>query len=485
MVLTELLTSPRVGSQLPRVDSHPEYSYSMGSAACELAEFAGLILEPWQRHVLDVALGYRDDDRLASFEVGVLVARQNGKGAILEALGLAALFLLEDKLIIHSAHEFRTAQEAFIRIESLISNNDDLRKRVKTVRRSHGEEGIELLNGKRLKFVARSKNSIRGFSVDRVFLDEAQEMADDVLSAVIPTMSARPNPQVFYAGTVPGIANNSNKFKQLRDRGRKGNDETLAWMEWSPGEKWEDADDPEAWYAANPALGLRLNEEFVRRERNTLTDDGFRRERLSIWDDTAQGVVIRPEHWAACLDFSSREQDDIAFGIDVAADRSSASIAVAGLRPDEATHIEVIENRGGVGWVPERVAQLVADWAPVAVMVDSIGTSGEMIPKLQALGVEVLIGNTKDATQGCGAFLTAVENGRLFHIGQPGLDEAVSAARSRPVGTEGAWAWNRKDATDITPLVACTLAKRALDLSLIPAEQKKAPQPSNIMYGFK
>lgn len=480
--MTRSSVSTRSGAQLPRVDHYPEFVSSQGEAACQLAEAAGLTLDPWQRHVVEVALGEAADGQWAAFEVGLLVPRQNGKGAVLEALGLAGLFLLPEKLILHSAHEFKTAQEAFLRIESLVENSDFLRKRVKTIRRSHGEEGIELLGGSRLRFVARSKSSGRGFSVDRVILDEAQELPVATMDALIPTLSSSPNPQIMYTGTVPSLLNDSEVWKGVRDRGRKGAP-NLAWLEWSPGEKWEDADDRDAWYMSNPALGFRLTESYIEKERDALTDDSFRRERLSIWDDSAQGVVIKPEMWQAGLDYGSREEDDLALGVDVAADRSAASIAMAGRRLDGAVHVEVIENRGGVGWVPDRLAQLVAEWEPVGVMVDSIGTSGELIPKLQQRGVEILIGTTKDATQGCGDFLTALENGQLRHIGQPALDEAVAAARKRPVGQDGAWAWNRKDQTDITPLVACTLAKRALELSLIPDEPKRK-QISHVMYGF-
>lgn len=481
--MTRSSTSPRRGSQLPRVDHYPEFTSTLGGPACELAALAGLKLDPWQQHVIDVALGVDELGQWSAFEVGVLVPRQNGKGAILEALGLAALFMLPDRLILHSAHEFKTAQEAFLRIKTLVEGSDTLRKRVKAIRNANGEEGIELLDGSRLRFVARSKSSGRGFSADRVILDEAQELPVVTMDALIPTLSARPNPQIIYTGTVPSLVNDSEVWTGVRNRGRK-NSPGLAWLEWSPGEKWEDADDREAWYRSNPALGFRLTETYIERERESLTDDSFRRERLSIWDDAAQGVVIKPDDWEACEDPQSRELDDLAFGIDVAADRSAASIAMAGLRADGTMHVEVIENRGGIGWVPERVAQLVRDWEPIATMVDSIGTSGEMIPKLQALGVDVLAGNTKDATQGCGSFLTAVEDRQLFHIGQPGLNEAVAAARSRPVGPDGAWAWNRKDATDITPLVACTLAKRAYDLSLIPDEPKREKQISTAMYGW-
>lgn len=475
--------SKRKGSQVPRVDHYPEFSSSLGDDACALAEAVGLNLDPWQKHVVNVALGLGENGKWAAFEVGLLVPRQNGKGAVLEALGLASLFLIpEEKLILHSAHEFKTAQEAFLRIKTLVEGSDMLMKRVKAIRNANGEEGIHLRDGSRLRFVARSKGSGRGFSADRVILDEAQELPVSTMDALIPTLSSRPNPQIIYTGTVPSILNDSAVWKGVRDRGREGAD-GLAWLEWSPGEKWEDADDREAWYTANPAIGYRLSEEYIERERQVLTDDSFRRERLSIWDDAVQGVVIKPDDWAACLDHGSREKDDLAMAIDVAADRSSSSIAMAGRRADGRTHVEVIENRGGTGWVPDRLAQLVADWEPVAVMVDSIGTSGEMIPRLRQRGIEPLVGNTRDATQGAGDFLTAVQDGQLRHIGQLVLDEAVMNARSRSVGVDGAWAWNRKDSTDITPLVACTLAKRALELSLIPREGNRA-DVSHTMYGF-
>jgi hypothetical protein len=39
-----------------------------------------------------------------------------------------------------------------------------------------------------------------------------------------------------------------------------------------------------------------------------------------------------------------------------------------------------------------------------------------------------------------------------------GLRAALEAARKRDAGDAGAWLWNRRDDTDISPLVASTLA---------------------------
>ena len=156
------MTSPPavlLGSQEPTRLVLPPRVGSAGAEAVELARSAGLILDPWQATTLDAALSEQPGGQWAAFEVGVVVPRQNGKGAILEARELAGLFLLGEELILHSAHEFKTGQEAFRRVLNLIENTPDLDRKVKRVRTSHGEEGIETTTGARLRFVARSSGS--------------------------------------------------------------------------------------------------------------------------------------------------------------------------------------------------------------------------------------------------------------------------------------------------------------------------------------
>ena len=66
------------------------------------------------------------------------------------ALELAALFLFDDvRLILHTAHEFKTAAEAFLRIQSLIAENRKFESRVSRIRTAAGMEAIERKNGKR------------------------------------------------------------------------------------------------------------------------------------------------------------------------------------------------------------------------------------------------------------------------------------------------------------------------------------------------
>lgn len=190
------------GTQVPRLCLLPPAAVTSAGTECiELAALAGLHLDPWQQFVLHGALGQRADGKWAALEVGLMVSRQNGKGGIIEARELGGLYLFGEQLITHSAHEFKTSQEAFRRVLALIEDTPDLDRRVARVRTSHGEEGIELKTRQRLRFLARSRGSGRGFTGDCTILDEAMILRDAAVAALFPTMSARPNPQVWYLGS--------------------------------------------------------------------------------------------------------------------------------------------------------------------------------------------------------------------------------------------------------------------------------------------
>jgi phage terminase large subunit-like protein len=269
--------------------------------AVELAAGAGIVLDDWQAYVLDQSLGERAGNKWAAFEVGLIVSRQNGKGTCLEARELAGLFLFGEELILHSAHEFKTAADAFRRIAALIQDNRQFSRHVKRIRTANGSEMIELKSGQRLRFVARSAGSGRGFSADAVILDEAYELGDKEMEALLPTLSARPNPQVWYASTAGNP--DSVQLGRIRDRGLKGGDPSLAFFEWSA-EETDDPADPVTWAKANPGLGIRISGEYVRREQASLSPDGFARERLSIGDYPVEGAdnwsTIGRDAWEAC-----------------------------------------------------------------------------------------------------------------------------------------------------------------------------------------
>jgi phage terminase large subunit-like protein len=471
--LTSLLSSgPLAGRQRPRVEHVPDYVSSAGDEAIAFCSRYGLILDPWQRHVITHSLGERRDGKYAAFEVGLLVPRQNGKGAVLEARELAGLFLFGEGLILHSAHEFKTAQEAFRRVLAIVENAPDLRKRVARIRTSHGEEGIELKSGARLRFVARSTGSGRGFTGDTVILDEAYNLSSEGMSALLPTLSARPNPQIWYTSSA-GMAT-SDQLRRVRERGLAGEGKRLAFFEWSsPADV--DLDSCEAWAQANPALGIRISEEFIESERDAMDDLGFSRERLGIWFDPSAHMVIDGRKWAALADPTSQVAGPLVFALDATPERSASAIAVAGRRADGIGHVEVVDARSGTGWVVDRVVELQQRHKPAAWLLDPASAAGAWIPALQERGIEPVLVTGREMAQACGAlYEDVVENSAFRHLDQPQLNAALSGARKRPVGD--AWAWHRRDSgIDISPLVASTLAWHGLALQEASPPKKAVP----------
>lgn len=449
-----LLSDVRTGAQRPRVSNVPAFTSSAGAEAVELAASAGLFLDDWQQYALHCALGERESDgKWAAFEVGLIVARQNGKGSILEAREIAGLFLFDERLILHSAHEFKTAQEAFRRVLTLVENTDDLRKRVARIRTSHGEEGIELTNGARLRFVARSTGSGRGFTGDCIILDEAYRLPEAAIGALLPTLSAVKNPQLWYASSA-GHAD-SEVLRAVRDRGAKGTDPNLCYLEWSC-EPDMAHDDPAAWAQANPAMGIRISDEHIARELSAMPEREFARERLGIWDD-AEGIdaALSTTAWMACVDPSSRPSDPVAFALDVSPDESAA-IAVAGASGD-GLHVEVVEHRPGTSWVVPRLVELVQRWHPSAVLLDVGGPAGALLPELERTGIAFEKVAGREAAQAAVGFAAMVNQHQVRHVDQAPLNLAVAAARRRSLGD--LWAFGRRGSfTDISPLVACSLA---------------------------
>jgi phage terminase large subunit-like protein len=310
LILPRVELSDLRGSQQPRILHLPESVSSTGEEAVELAAMAGLEMDPWQQFVLQNSLGERPDGKWSAFEVGLEVPRQNGKGGILEARELAGLFLLDERLIIHSAHEFATASEALERMDNILEGAPDLSRRVRVIKRSHGEEGVYLKNGQRLRYKTRTKGGGRGFSADCVILDEAMILAESFIGSLFFTLSARPNPQVWYTGSAvdQSYMDHGRVFSRIRQRALQAEDPALAYFGWSPAfERPDDlpsaaAADPDVWAQANPALGIRIDPEHIAKEHRSMDARTFAVERLGVGDwpatDEDADTIIDMAAWA-------------------------------------------------------------------------------------------------------------------------------------------------------------------------------------------
>lgn len=458
------MSLPR-GAQRPRVHVAPKGRVrDDGDDAAFLSGAYGLSPDEWQRLVLDDWLARSGrGGKWASLTCGLSVPRQNGKNAVIEMRELFGMVSLGERFL-HTAHEVKTARKAFLRLASFFENSrkwPELAELVKDIRRTNGQEAIVLTNGGSVEFVARSKGSGRGFTVDVLVCDEAQELSDDALEALMPTTSAAPlgNPQWIFTGTPPGPSANGEVFSRTRDDALSGKSSRLAWHEWSC-DGAVDLDDPLCAAAANPSLGGRLQWDVVFGERARFSDEGFARERLGMWDSAGSQRVISADSWAAIAAPNLKDVGgEVAIAFDVSPDRSTATIASAAWTTDEIPYVDVVESRRGEpDWGVARFVDMCQRHDVRAVVVDGASAAFSLVDPLRQAGLTVTVTSARQMAAAFGNFYDAVMDGRVRHLDQPLLNLALAAARKRKIGDSG-FGWSRKDSeSDITAVTAATLA---------------------------
>lgn len=464
---------------------------------------AGLELDPWQQFVLINACAQRLETFLnpvtktaermwAARDVGLVVARQNGKGSILEARQLAGLILprFGEKTIIHSAQDFATSGEHFRRVASLITDTPALSKKLKGCYEANGKERIEMKDGSRLLFKTRTKKLGRGFSPQLVVLDEAMFLEEDAMMALRPTLSAQPNPQMWFTGSA-GLEE-AVEFGRVRARAiralESGDlDPYLFFAEWSAEvctdyclpdcEEHDRLDDERVWAKSNPGYGIRITYDTVANELRASSEDAFKVERLSVgrWPvDGDAWAVIDEEAWKNRLDEDSEPVIDQkakpwVLAVDTTPDRKWSAICMGGqsMMDEDLTHVEITgyeqyDHRPGTEWVVPRVHEMWKNLKPHAVVIDSRQQTLSFIAELEELGVKVISPTTSEYAVACGEFQAGCmprkgEKPKVVHTGQKPLDNAVAGADRRDLADK--WAWDKKNsASDISPLVAATLA---------------------------
>jgi hypothetical protein len=329
-------------------------------------------------------------------------------------------------------------------------------------------------------------------------MDEALILSASAMGALMPTLSARDDPQINYGSSAS--KETSDHLYSLTTRGRKGGDPSLIWVEFCAPGSWEEPgckqgrkcphtvgtpgcslDDETLWPKANHAIGRpgRTTFAYVRSERRALPPREFGRERLG-WHEKPVGEegVIDGAAWTAAADADSKRSGDVTIGVDITPQQDFAAVAVFGLRDDGREHMQLVDYRPGTDWVVDRLVELRgvlnpvgyamgrATWKALKADLEKQNFSPpETADEPQRGDLAAVMGT--DMSAAVGQMLNACrpvegEDGqvdyRFRHVGQPELDQAVASGRIR----EGAdtVAWSRKDSGgDISPLVAVTVAR--------------------------
>lgn len=455
-----------VGQQTPRLQLVPPCASNAADDAVELYESCGQRLDDWQDLCLRIGCGETRLGAWASFENGIVVSRQNGKGAVIEALCLASLFIWGNKVTIYSAHRGDTVQATFRRIRALIEDHPDLTRRCKPINPS--DDVIELITGGRLEFRTRTRSGGRGLTGDLVILDEALELNPEQIAALVPVLLARPHAQLWYFSTVP--ATGDQHLCLVRKRVLAGA-ERIGWADWGV-DSGAALDDPAALAAANPALGIRITLERLHDLRGILGDEKFKTECMGIWPSLTAGAVLDPKAWANMCDPESKRSGDLALAIDVTPLRDHGTIGLFGYRDDGLEHVQLVDSRPGVDWIPGRAAELAAILDPIGWAVDEKNGAYAMREQLAAVGIvepedplvpgrgNLLVVDARGAADAVAGFIDAFRRSAMRHPGQPPLDDAVKNAKARPIGDAGQIAWGRRASeVNIGGLITVTNAR--------------------------
>jgi hypothetical protein len=426
-----------------------------------LAGKLGLRLYPWQQEVLSESARTDAEGRWSAFENVVMVPRQNGKSFFVIARVLAGALIYGERLLLYSAHEYRTAQELWLTLLEMI-RSEPLSRYVTRIYTSAGREAVEFTTGARFRLVARTRASTRGMFPDCVFIDEAFAVSAEVIASVIPSLAARPNPQIYYlssAGTWESLV-----LFGLRQRGHKGSSAQLAYWEWHA-DPADDPSDPKVWLATNPSLGHLITMGAVRRELESMSRKAFLRERCGVWtESTVDSVLAEDDVMRLVVPMPEPPTDGrpVTWGLDVAHDRTGAAIVAAFHGDDGAPVVVLVDARAGAGWVPSRLAELMESRGLYEIAYDGGGGLADIAEWAEReYQVSPAPLRHVDYPVACAAMVQRVSD-RTMRFGKaPALiGDAISAiARTTRTG----WMWDRKTATPPTHLIAATCALYALE----------------------
>ncbi len=456
------------GSQEPRIKVEPSRTSSDGEDAALLMAEYGCKLDEWQQMVLDCWLGRDKEDKYNVTSAGLSLPRQNGKNVCLEAREFYGLVVNGEK-ILHTAHQVRTSKKSFRRLAAMFTDkkHPEITDIVKNIRYTNGEECIELDNGGVIEFSARSRQAARGFDgISLVVFDEAQELTDDQVEAIMATLSASQTGtrQLIYTGTPPYPGCPGEVFKRRRKMCIDDAGKHDSWHEWSiAADNLEkiNADDTTLWYMTNPALGIRLSEEFTAEEFRSMSVDGFARERLGWWCPAVEHQVdyaLNKEAWEACKSSDLKPEGKTAYGVKFSADGSTVVLCGAVIPEVGQARISLIDMKPtghGTGWLAEwlndrydKASCVVIDGRNgVDVLVDKISGIWQMKGS-------IIRPSARDVIASVGMITDAINEGSLtWYEKQEALNDSAITSTKRPIS--GGWGFGGDNSI---PIEACALA---------------------------
>jgi hypothetical protein len=453
----EILTDPTYsglgGVQTPRIHSKLTDLPSKGQDMIDLATELGINLMEWQRYVCIHGHKVREDGRWAHSELGLIMARQQGKSTLMMLRILTGMFVWGEGLQLASAHRLTTSLETFRQIVGLIETNPRLEKEVKKIRWQHGAEEIELFGNRRF-VVKAANNAARGLSKpETIHLDELREYKDeDAWSSMRYSMMAAKNPQVWiYSSAGDQHSVILNKLRERALASATTND-PIGWFEWSA-----EPDAPillpsgeinwDAFAQANPSLGITIHPDNLKAVIND-PPDIVRTEVLAQWVDTINSA-IDAQKWGLCQTdpIPLDPEQPTWLGLDLSPDRKFGALVATQKLPGERFNLVLLHT-----WSNDYSLNDLAvanDIAPYVrryntqTVAYSKRTAQAVASRLVPAGIPITDMDGAIYAESCDRWLGAINSHRLQHGGQEELTQQTLSAAKLPFG-DGSWVIGRR-----------------------------------------
>jgi hypothetical protein len=423
---------------------------------------------PWQAYVADVALEVDEAGRFVYQLVVVTVPRQSGKTTLFGTV------MDHRALIVPRGRVWFTQQSGKHAVDWLINEHWPLLAPFVPkvhLRRAAGSEHIKWLpSGGLIRPFPPTPDGLHSKVSDLVVMDEP--WAFDLVrgtqldQAVIPTQATRPNAQTWKVSTA-GDATSTwwlGTVEAGRAAVKAGRTSGVAYFDWSCPDHLDPVD-PVSWPLYHPAFGRTVGADAMAAALEILGPDEFARAYGNRWVSTLERVIPLAA-WRAALEEDPvlPEPGGVALGFDVAVDRSDAAIVAAWRDETGVAHIEVADQRPGVGWLPGRLAELVERWRPRALVYDAAGPALDVADAASRAGLELEGLKAREYAAACVGLLEALvaDPPALRYRQHPALDSAANDAARRALGD--AWAWGRRQsAGSLAALTAATVAVWGFD----------------------
>ena len=475
----------------------------IGSWGPDVAAYAERVLkirlDRHQRRVLNRALAYRADGRLAHRLYLYSTGRQNGKTVTVRSLigwALTAAHLPEWHTIIGIAHDKKQARIPY----RAVSN--DLRELARRYGRSELALTAYLGIRSHMHGIARTydigtreaRNALRGESIDLTPFDEVRTQIDmETWAAVGPTMLARPEPLGFATSTAGN--DRSVLLRLWWERGKRIMDGLEPMqdfgMTWYASSERYPPDDPRAWREAHPAFAEgRLAESAIRAlalEFGGFDTPTWRTEGLNLWAD-AVDTWLPAGIWVRQARPQPERTSRVIFAVEAVPSWRRATVTVA-WPTDEGAYVGIAGDDDAIRPRSDMTAassiapsDLIAlldrlrdTWQPVAVAVSSAAAA---FPHVEAWATDndiplVKLG-ARELRAASELFRSELIGGRLTHAEDDLLAAQLSASRpSKPV-EGGDWYLSiRESAGEVDAIRAAAWAAWA---AIAPQEADLPPQ---------